>query len=455
MRKTVCTLVATLIAGMTLPAIAELQDVKVGGSLRIRGNWYSEDNLTFDKDAGNDVLFVEQRTTVNVSASFTENVGAYIELDHYGNWGDSFRGLDSDGLLTGTDGLSNSFSEYNQDGRGFPTISNDGSVSLYQGYIEVKEIWDSPLSVRIGRQEITLPSEFLIGNNNTSSNFRGLSFDGITTSSQFGDFKLQSWVAELLRNNNPNRIESSGDTWFNGLYGSYVGFEDMTIDAYLMRYYQAKTDVTEAQGYVDSIAFFTFGMRFAGSKAQFDWDVEGAYQMGDSGLPDVANVSSEDVQAFGLTAKAGYTFDVKMQPRVFVNGAYFSGDEEDSAFNRMFSDFEYSEFIDSTDLSNVWTVGGGASAQVTESIGITGVANYFQVVEDFGASDDDLGIEVALYASYQYSEDLGFNVGYAHFFSGDGVEDGQFVASNGNAFIGGFGEADDLDYAFIETSIKF
>jgi hypothetical protein len=452
MLKRIAGIAAALVVA-SAPALAELQDVKVGGSLRIRGNWYGENNLSFDEDVGNDALYIEQRTTVNVSASFTDNVKAFVEFDHYGNWGDDFRGLDSDGLLTGADGTSNTFSQYNE-GRGIPSISGDDQVNLYQGYVEIGEIWGSPITLRIGRQEISLPSEFLVGNNDTSSNFRGLSFDGVTTKSQFGDFTLQSWVAELQLNNSP-RWESSGDTWFNGLYLAYTGFEGMELDGYFMRYYQAKTDNTQALGFVDTIQFYTFGVRFAGNKAQFDWDVEGAYQTGDSGLPNIDNVSSDEIKSFALTGKAGYTFDVKMQPRVFVHGAYFDGDDEDPAFNRMFSDYEYSEFIDATDMSNVWLVGGGASAQVTEAISVTGTVSYFQAVEDFGADDSALGIEAGVYATYNYSEDLAFNAGYSHFFADSGLEDPQFVVNNGFGAIGGFNSSDDIDYAFLETSIRF
>jgi len=130
-------------------------------------------------------------------------------------------------------------------------------------------------------------------------------------------------------------------------------------------------------------------------------------------------------------------------------------------FNRLFSDHEYSEFIDSTDLSNFWFVGGGVSAQVTEAIGLTGVVNYFSAVEtldDLQISSEDeaeLGLEVALYAKYDYSEDLYFQLGYAHFFAGSAMEDGALVTNVGQGMIGGFGEEDDLDYVFLETGISF
>ena len=46
-------------------------------------------------------------------------------------------------------------------------------------------------------------------------------------------------------------------------------------------------------------------------------------------------------------------------------------------------------------------------------------------------NSDELGWELGLYADYQYSEDLVLRTGYAHFFGGDGLGNGNFVTNNG------------------------
>jgi len=457
-------LVAMMMVGMTIPAFAELKNVKVGGSLRIRGNWYGPATGTFDKDAANDTLYFEQRTRVNVGADFTDDVHAFIELDHYGNWGDDFRGLDSEGLLTGADGTSNTFSEYNLD-RGIPSTDGDNSVNLYQSYIQMKDAWGAPIDIKIGRSEMIHGDEFLVGNNDTSSTFRGLSFDGVWMAYNNDQFNVQGFWTRVVQDVTG---ESSGDADFMGIYGSYVGLENMSIDGYYYYFHAQNGDFTSSFQN-DNTHIHTLGVRFAGNAAQFDWALNGAYQFGDSGLEDGTFTGDDaDVNAFGVQGTAGYTFDVNMQPRIFVNGAYYSGaDTNDDAtidevgFNRLFSDHEYSEFIDNTDLTNVWFIGAGASAQVTEEIGLTGVVNWFNAVEsldDLNVSsndDTDLGFEVAIYAKYDYSEDLYFQAGYAHFFAGDAVEDGAAVNGLGLGIIGGFGEADDTDYVFLETGISF
>jgi hypothetical protein len=444
-------LVAAMMVGMTIPAFAELQNVQVGGSLRIRGNWYSEDNLSFDDDLGNDLLYVEQRTRVNVSADFTDDVHAFIELDSYNSFGDDFRGLDS-GVQTYSSPARGFFGSSGNFLTGVDGSSSSGtSVSFYQGYVEMREAWGYPINIKIGRSEMQHGDEFLVGNNDTSSSFRGLSFDGVWLTYDHESFDITAFWTRLFQDFSG---ESSGDTDFSGIYGSYTGLENMTIDGYYYYYHQSLTAATQAGGFDESTAFHTIGARFAGNVSQFDWAGNAAYQFGDTGDP-----NQEDVQGIGVQAALGYTFDVNMQPRIFINGAYYSGDDEDFddhyGFNRLFSDHEYSEFIDSTDLMNFWMVGGGVSAQVTEAIGLTGVVNYFQTVEDFGTDENDLGLEVAVYAKYDYSEDLYFQAGYAHYFAGNAVEDGTATNAWGFSGVGGFGESDDLDYLFLETGISF
>ncbi|MGC9054093.1 MAG: hypothetical protein ACP5KS_09445, partial [Candidatus Hydrogenedens sp.] len=131
--------------------MAELQNVEVGGSIRIRGNYISNlfndfagpmpsvqsrwspvsvirrpiGNLlgpgvnsifSWDNDQS-DLSFVEQRTRLHVKADFTEEVSTFIELDSYDVWGEDFR---SQNYITGVDARQNSIDD----------------VEIFQAYIE-------------------------------------------------------------------------------------------------------------------------------------------------------------------------------------------------------------------------------------------------------------------------------------------------------------------------------
>lgn len=528
---------ALLVAGTASMAYAELQNVEVGGSIRIRGSWYDFDDSTFvapgtpltygtvrnrpnpggvwplrrifddfirpGASIGESSWF-EQRTRLSVKADFTDDVTAFIELDSYDIYGEDFR---SD-YVTGVDGASGD------------------NVALYQAYIEANEMWGTPLRMRIGRQEVMLGSEWLVGNNDTAATFQGLSFDGILLTYATDMFSVNGMWFKLAEG-------PIGDDAFDndinmyGIYGSYTGLEDVTIDAYWM---YVRDDVDTRDGffagaapyftgngnpgpwwfrnpvfnsYVEKSDLHTIGLRGAGEIGAFDFEAEVAYQFGDVDVNNPRffgpfNIFPSDDEidfgALGANVEVGYTFDASWTPRIFLGFAYFGGDDDGGApswgetifgqypygnnlaFNRLFSDWEYSEFLENTDLSNTWVARGGISAMPTESVSLDLLVAYFHAVEDthidhrtvvgapfwtafypwrFSTSDKSIGWEVGLYATYEYTEDLTFSAGYAHFFGGDGLEDGNFIANNGLGFLASRDDSDDWHYLFFETEISF
>jgi hypothetical protein len=244
----------------------------------------------------------------------------------------------------------------------------------------------------------------------------------------------------------------------------------------------------------------TIGLRGAGTIGAFDFEAEAAYQLGDADQvgflfrPLTYGDNDAEFDNWAANLEVGYTFDMAWTPRVYLGGAYFSGEdnrdisfidwinpfytpEASVSFNRLFSDWEYTEFLANTDMSNMWVGRGGVSAAPTENLELLLAVSYFQTNEAFEAplffnlgryrvplfpafpfiteeNDDELGWEVGLYATYAYSEDLTFEAGYAHFFASDGVTDGQFSVLNGLGFTGGSSD-DDLDWFYIETSLAF
>ena len=529
MRMTFTVVFAALTVAMAVPAFAELQNVEVGGSIRIRANYISPEAaaLTFVTQ-GNSLSFIEQRTRLNVRADFTNDVSAFIELDSYDIYGEDFRDTVATGAnLRSSTGIA-----------GTPAGGLDGDVEVYQAYIETRETWGYPVTFRIGRQEIQLGSEWLVGNNDTAALFTGLSFDGITVRYDHEDFNITGIFAKLAE---LSPAEEDGDTDLWAIYASYTGIEDITIDAYwifvdiglgpgssaggpaLATGRVPRTIgslgldiINDIEGFFgvdqfdDTTTLHTVGLRGAGTRSNFDFEVEVAYQFGDATLigamfPNVATVlpftffdDDVDFDAFGANLEVGWTFDVETQPRIYFGMAFFEGDDDQEdtlgdflasllpfaesranvGFNRLFSDWEYGEFIDPS-LSNVLIFRGGISLQPTESVELSFHALYFLADEETHTngfllglplfneeSDDELGWEVATYLTYHYSEDLTLEFGYSHFFAGDGMEDGNAVGANGLGILGGpnvilrpFGfprkADDDADYVYFETSLSF
>ena len=556
MRKTFVVLAAALLIGSM--AVAELQNIEVGGSIRIRGNWYTGEvvgmsqlqniananppgivpvNWAWDDRVGNDLSFVEQRTRVNVKADFTDEVSAFIELDSYDIWGEEFR---SAAWVTGADARA--------------VTNND--VEVYQAYIEANEMFGMPLRLRIGRQELALGSQWLVGVNDTSSYFTGLSFDGILLTYTTDTLSVSAVWAKLAER---SPIEQDGDVDVYGIYGSYLGIEDICIDAYWLMARDARRLAPQTVDPIwgpfgggfnqwalnvledilgvdewDPTYLHTVGLRGAGTIGALDFEAELAYQFGEADRignrlgNEVYGYPNDDVDfgCWGLNLEVGYTFDMSYAPRVYLGFVYLDGDDERDldrvdtfgewivnnvigwpfteagetvSFNRLFSNWEYSEFLAGTDLTNVWILRGGVSAMPTEDIEILLALSYFETVDEVDTAawpgwipwrtlelEDTLGWEVGLYVTYNYSEDLCFKAGYAHFFADEGLtgEDmwqtggplgGNFVIGNGTGrWMGPFGnlfwatvanalglnvmpgkDSDDADYVFVETQIKF
>lgn len=528
---------------VTAGAFAELQNVTVGGSIRIRANYYSGaaagDSLTarnpyfqppwttsfrgvpggnpaaglrwpalpgrqavfgifsWNDDASNDLAWAEQRTTLNVRGDFTDNVSAFIEFDAYNVWGEDFRSNYTTGV----------------DMRGAP------EVELYQSYIEAREMFGQPLRLRIGRQELFFGNGWLVSPNDTAALFFGTSFDGVRLTYATDLFSVDAFATKLAET---SPIEQDGDTDFYGLYASYLGIEDFTIDGYwlLLRDAGARADTygSLATEWIEDVlgvddydvtTLHTVGLRAAGSLGQFDIESEVTYQFGEAdsvgslfagaGMASPYGPDDAEWDTWAGNVELGYTFNTAWSPRVFIGGVYFGGEDNRDldfvdwlgaafypfwhaapsvSFNRLFSHAEYTEFIENTDLSNAWIARCGVSANLTESLTLTLLAAHFEAVEPYAApwptfdvlglrffplgelsflskdNSTDLGTEVELIASYAYSEDLTFEAGWSHFFTGDGMAEGSFSAGNGLLFNGGTDD-DDADYVYFETKLTF
>ena len=546
----VVTILALVLAGT---AYADLQSVRVGGSIKIRGNYYSgayglnqsgglypsvawrwRDLFLSGRPTGagfkygnfvgdtilssfgwNDDLksdaFVSQRSRVFVDADFTDSVSAFIEFDSNDRWGEDFR---SD-YITGIDGRA----------------STADDLEIYQAYIETEETFGVPLRLRIGRQEISLGNAWLVGPNAGGQKFLGVSFDAVRATYETEQFSLDAFASKLEER---GVAEEDGDIDLYGLYGRYQGLERFTFDAYWLYLRDAIShqdttgiisdwleDLLDVDDY-DPVGLHTVGLRAEGYIGNFDWMAEVAYQFGDAGrvgapfkpynlLNTFFGPSSllgrnrygddeADFDAWGADLVLTYTFaETKWTPSLFLNLAYLGGEDQREvsflewlecninpfyvpeaslSFNRLFSDVEYSMFLElDASLSNAWIAGAGASIWPTEKTEFSVRLYHFETLEEFKApyhfeigdlrivpffpfsfideeNDTDLGWELDLRLRYEYSEDLSFLFGWSHLFVGDGLAEGNFSDGHGLFFNGGTDD-DDADYVYAQALVMF
>ncbi len=526
-RKTQMLSLFILACFVALPAYAELQNIQVGGELRIRGNYWSN---TFNSqtqpafagagvrwpgnwlvgrpigdiiggqaitsyydwsERGADYKVIEQRTILRIDADFTNQVAAHVELDSFDVWGEDFRS----NWITGADARQN---------------SAEDDVSLYQAYIEVDELFGLPLEARIGRQELVLAGGWLLGNNTCRPEFAGLSYDAIRLTYAGESYSISGFTAKLA---DAGIAEEDGDTDLMGLYASCSAVENVLFEAYWVWLRDAgMLNDTNLVWWAEGVENFlglddydptnlhTIALRASGTLGAFDFDANAAYQFGNADRagflfkPFLYGDNEAEYSAWAADAEIGYTFDIAWQPRAFLSGAYFDGEdnrddvfatffqlgrpESSVSFNRLFSDTLYSPVLDDIgQMSNFWTVKFGVDAHPMESIEAGLYASYFAALATFDlpvyiklgqfrvpvapgipfwttASDEELGWELGLWAAYHYSEDLTFRAGWTHFFTGSGLDTGNFVDFNGLAFNGGLDDAD-ADYLYAETKLRF
>ena len=303
---------------------------------------------------------------------------------------------------------------------------------------------DAKLNLRSGRQMIAFGKQRLVSPLDWSNTMRA--WDGFVATLTSGDLKVDGFWTQYVPVDKSGYNESNGDEHFYGVYATTKSLiPDVTTDLYwLARDRGAIADERD-----------TFGARVAGKigDTNFDYDVEGAYQTGDSG--------SSDVSAYMIGAQVGYTLkDVEGTPRFFVGYDLGSGDDDPTdsdvnTFNQLYPlGHAYLGFIDVIGRQNIEDISVGLSMKPMKKMTIIAAGHFFTrheemdslyhaggaVVRAGGAgTSDDVGSEIDILIKYAIDSHTMAIIGYSHFFAGDFTED--------------TGTSDDIDFFY--TGLQF
>lgn len=408
-----------------ISAWAELQNVEVGGKIRVR--WRHWDNVYTDDsrgeirvpadflprrpigdqrgvvsvfnwdDKGNDLDFTEMLTLISVKADLTNHVAAQIELESYDLMGEDFR---SD-YITGTD---------------FRADSSD-DVEVVQSYIEAGELFDAPLRLRVGRQKIEFGKGWIVGA--TASSGRSQSFDALRLTYSSGLLDVDAWASVLAES---GVGEQDGDVNFYGVHATLKPIEPLSISAYWLYVRDARSindtsfsaPIEWLENWIgrdnyDPTELHTFGARLFGSAGNFDYDLELAYQLGEAGAVGTLfrpagflyGDDSAEFGAWGGDIEIGYSLECWWLRRVYIGGAYYGGEDNRDvdffewllgtgspdasvSFNRVFPAYSYTEILDRPrNLSNFWQARAGVELQMTETLSAQLELDYFEALEPF------------------------------------------------------------------------
>jgi hypothetical protein len=373
-------------------------------------------------------------------------------------------------------------------------------VGLHQAYFTLKNFFDIPVDLRVGRQEIALDGHRLIGSTGWTPGAQA--HDGIVLSHAQENMTLVYAFGKTLESAT-TQAAPDDDTDINAhvLWGNFGHFKDILggpLSVYFIALDDnsnnvADTKVTGTGVYTNGAEvddnIYTVGFRQAGHLDQLwgiDYRGEFYYQFGDAeGDAGTGAGAGTDrrAQMFGLRVGKKFT-NVAWTPSATIWYDHLSGTDDSDlaggdhrAFHTLFdTGHKYYGFMD------LFLSGAGAG---TSGLGLRDLAANFSakppvdaltlkadihffwtdvnlkdnptqraangVTAGSAADDNSLGQELDLTAVYKYNPNTTIVVGYSHFFADD-----LFYAVNGAASNPvGSTNNDDANWAYVMFNVVF
>lgn len=336
------------------------RNVTVSGQVRVRPEF--RDNADFDDDRPDRQRFFGQRTRLGLAVRVNPKVEGKVVAQDTRVWG-----TEGSTLATGAEGQS---------------------LDLLEGYADLRWIWDLPLDIRLGRQQLSFGRERLVGAHDFDPSSR--TFDAYRIHFAFGALGIDGFSAKLVDTNPPGPaglpVESDQDRNFSGAYFSREGGRLKQLDIYWLRDID-KTRLTTPF----EIKRHTLGLLGRATlPAGFAFETEYAYQTGEAGL-------GGDIAAQMLVAELTYArMEARdLQAAVAVEWATGDGDPADGkleTFSQLFpSSHPHLGTMDYVGRQNIQDWRGQVGARLVSQLSATLDAHVFRLDTARDAWFDDLG----------------------------------------------------------------
>ncbi len=463
-------LATLLIAGIFVliaPGIgnAAIENLDIGGDVRTLMVW--TDNvvdLNDDSDDQNDFLRLEAH--IWFEATLADNVKAKVSFEADRDWESN---ADIEGAETGSNGVFGGDSDLN--------------IFLEEAWIKIAQIYESPLSLTIGRQFIQFGDGFIIGDSQPgvplyltqTGEWEQDPFDAVVANLDWDTIVLDLVYAKTVEE---READEDGD-----LAGAHLAFSGLEGHVFSLYYWFMRT---ESGPYARYDKLYTDGqenLHVVGGRAEgeiiptLSYLAEIAYQFGDTDM----ETGNEDIGALG--AHAGLTWRPEMELSPFIGFEYFflQGDDDpelENEWRQVFSNHTYGEIAESYIASNMHmfnvNVGldniadgkfsavlkyfyflldeeeGTLGAASLPTVGPGGYAGYsypYSATPYLTGEEDDFGHEIDLYLTYNFSESLVAKIVGGVFIPGDAIE--TYTESED------IEDADEAFFARAEVGVKF
>ncbi|MEA3437538.1 MAG: alginate export family protein [Thermodesulfobacteriota bacterium] len=431
-RMLIMFLALSMVAVIALPAFAEVQNIKVTGSVLVRG--FYRDNYATTGSGSGAVLtgFTETgsrdwyntQTKIGIAADLTDNVGAAVVLGNERDWGVSTA------TSTTTTGLDSNGDTYTYTDT---TADNSSEVQIRSAYITMQEMLYSPLTVKVGRMPVRVADGLAIGDGTTGEGVLGSDYadskeyDAIMGTLDYDPLTLHIGTAKVV-----DKTQNAGDDTDLYVIDAVYKFEDdmnTVLDAYYTQAHYASPGLV-GTGWTDTsttgvdinvlAAMVTLEPMYA-----LTAKVGIALQRGDY----IKNpTTSRDLDAMAYDLGLNYALDNEYSPVVGFKYIYRSG--QDNSKNT--GDYEgwlaLSE--DQTNgviydpNTNISAIAFNVTAVPADRLTV-GLEYWIyslaesQVATGTTSNDDEAGTELDLTAQYAYTEDVSMGLNLAWFWPGD------------------------------------
>lgn len=360
------------------------------------------------------------------------------------------------------------------------TVKRTGSgpeadaIDLHQAYFTIGNHKEFPVSLKLGRQELSYGEERLVGG--FGWNNIGRSFDTAKVRWQNAWFGADFFSGfPVIPQDGKFDVPNTHDV-FSGIYGTSTKIPKTILDFYFL----ARNSSRQAINTEPSPQFpqptardiYTVGGRLKskpGELGHWDYLLDGAYQFGNFAATGKASRKQQD--AYMFVAQAGYTFsDLWATPRLAVEYDYGSGDSnaadgKHGTFENLFpTNHKFYGYMDFFSLQNIQDVRGIFQLKPTSRLNISleghafWLANTHDALYTAGGGarllggygvhpgyDSFVGNEVDLIAGYALTKYAALEGGYGHFFRGKYID--QSLA--------GHGGARDADWVYLQATLTF
>jgi len=404
------TLIAIFVLSLVSIEAALAQDrLSITGQIRQRTEYSAKD---FNADVDNPT-FTFLRTRLNVGVAATEDVKVFVQFQDSRVWG----------------------------GAGGTIAGSAPALDAHQAYFTVSNLFDSEFTAKVGRQEINVGNQRLVGA--VGWHNIGRTFDAARFGYQSDAGSFELFTARLVGSTGV----ATGQSLY-GLIGSYP-YEGGRIEGTALY----DTDSEEISGGTSDgetlRSRITAGLAAYGAQSGFDYELEGYYQSGDVFEASTGELGS--LGAYLASAKIGYIVNEENGLRIGGLFTLVSGDDDATDgdvgnFNTLFATnhkfYGYMDyFIGAGSFARgLQDIGVSVSVMAKEGLKLTVDFHQFSGPEVDSAFDSTYGQEIDVTAVYSYNSAMSIVAGVSAFMPGD-----DFAGA----------DADNAFWGYLSTIVNF